>query len=95
MLTLCIDTSFRYLGLALIKDDAIIASYQKDCLKKLSETIFVILDDMFKTNNISPQEIDAICIAGGPGSYTGIRIAMTIAKTLAQVSDIALYTIST
>ena len=95
MLTLCIDTSFRYLGLALIKDDEIIASHQEDCLKKLSESIFVVLDDLFKTSNISPQEIDAICIAKGPGSYTGVRIAMTIAKTLAQVSDIQLYTIST
>ena len=95
MLTLCIDTSFRYLALALIKDDKIIASYQKDCLKKLSESIFVVMDDLFKKNDISPKEIDAICIAKGPGSYTGVRIAMTIAKTLGQVSDIDLYTIST
>ncbi len=95
MLTLCIDTSFRYLGLAIIKDDELIASYQEECAKKLSETIFVILDDLCKKNGIRPKDIDAICIAKGPGSYTGVRVAMTIAKTLAQVSGMTLYTIST
>lgn len=95
MLTLCIDTAYKYLTCALIKDNELIASYCKECFKRQSEEVFDALDDVFKKANIDKKDIDSICISEGPGSYTGVRIAMTIAKTISELFNIDLYTIST
>ncbi len=95
MLTLCIDTAYKNLALALIKDDELLASYNEICFKKQSETVFVALEEMFKNSGVNKRDIDSICIALGPGSYTGVRIAMTIAKVYCSVANIKLYGIST
>lgn len=95
MLTLCIDTAYKYLTCVLIKDDKIIGSYCEECFKKQSEEVFTALDKTFKDANVERKDIDSICISEGPGSYTGVRIAMTIAKTIAELFKIDLYKIST
>ena len=51
-------------------------------LKHSSETLPVI-DNIFKNNNFKPEDIETIYVSAGPGSFTGIRIAVTMAKTLA------------
>lgn len=95
MITLCMDTSHRYLTLAMIKDDQVIASFQKECFKRQSETILEELDALCKKINITNDQIDSVCITKGPGSYTGVRIAMTIAKVFCTQRNIPLYTLST
>lgn len=95
MLTLCIDTAYKYLSCVLIEDDKIIASYSEICFKKQSEQVFIALDDLFKKANKKRRDIDSICISKGPGSYTGTRIAMTIAKVIGETLNIDVYTIST
>lgn len=95
MLTLCIDTAYKYLTVCLIKDDKIIASYSEECFKRQSENVFLALEEVFNQANINKSDIDSICISEGPGSYTGVRIAMTIAKTLYAIESKDLYTIST
>lgn len=95
MLTLCMDTAYKYLSLTLIEDDKIIAAIDEECFKKQSELIFVRLADLFKMANKEPLDIDSVCISEGPGSYTGVRIAMSIAKTICEVAKFDLYTIST
>lgn len=95
MLSLCIDTAYKFLTVVLIKDDEIIGSISKECFKRQSEEVFVVLDELFKSSGIEKSDIDSMCITKGPGSYTGVRIAMTIAKVYCQISEIKLYTIST
>lgn len=95
MLTLCMDTAYKHLSLCLIKDNEIIASIDEECFKKQSEMIFVKLEELFKKANLKPLDIDSVCISEGPGSYTGVRIAMTIAKTICEVAKLDLYKIST
>lgn len=95
MLTLCLDTAYKYLTCALIEDDKIVFSYSEECFKRQSEEIFVVLEDMLQKTNKRLLDIDSICITSGPGSYTGVRIAMTIAKVLASLADLKLYSIST
>ena len=94
MLTLCIDTAYKYLTCVLIKDDEIIASYSKECFKRQSEEVFNALGYVFDEANIDRNAIDSICISEGPGSYTGVRIAMTIAKVIGEVLPVDVYTIS-
>lgn len=95
MVTLCMETSQQFLVVALIQNEKIIAQHSAVCLRKQSEFIFPILLDLCKKNNIIPQQIKEVVITDGPGSYTGVRIAMTIAKMLASQAEIKLYTIST
>lgn len=95
MLTLCIDTAYKYLTCALIEDDEILAGISFPCFKKQSEELFVVLEQVFKQANLKPTDIDSICISEGPGSYTGTRIAMSLAKTIGEVLPCDVYTIST
>ncbi|HCY07119.1 MAG TPA: tRNA (adenosine(37)-N6)-threonylcarbamoyltransferase complex dimerization subunit type 1 TsaB [Erysipelotrichaceae bacterium] len=95
MLTLCMDTSHKYLSICLIKNDEIIASYSEECFKKQSEMIFVILDKLCKENDINPLDIKKVVVSKGPGSYTGVRIAMSVAKVMATLNGVSLYTIDT
>ena len=95
MLTLCIDTAYKYLTCVLIEDERIIASYFEECFKHQSEEVFTALQKVFEQAGKSRSDIDSICITEGPGSYTGVRIAMTIAKTIGEVMPCDVYTIST
>lgn len=95
MLTLCLDTAYKYLTVCLIKDNEIISSYSEECFKKQSENVFIALKEVFEKAPYEIKDIDAICISEGPGSYTGVRIAMTIAKTLCALNNKKLFVIST
>ena len=95
MLTLCIDTAYKYLSCSLIKDDELLSNISVPCFKKQSEELFVKLKQIFNETNIACSDIDSICISEGPGSYTGTRIAMTLAKTIGEMLPCDVYTIST
>lgn len=95
MITLCIDTSYKYLTCALIKDDEVLASDSLPCFKKQSEEVFVYLKTVFAKAMISKKDIDSICVSIGPGSYTGTRIGITIAKTIGEMMNLDVYVIST
>lgn len=94
MITLCMDTSNIYLGLGLFKDDVLIAEKCYPCFKKQSEEIFPELIALLDSNNIKPLDIDEVVITRGPGSYTGIRIAMAIAKVFCKLGNKRLYTVN-
>lgn len=95
MLSLCIDTAYKYLSCALIKDDEILSQVSLSCFKKQSEELFIVLKQVFDEAQLNPKDIDSICISEGPGSYTGTRIAMTLAKTMGVTLPCDVYTIST
>ena len=95
MITLCMDTSHIYLVLALIRDDRIIARVQKESWKRQSEEIFPELIAMCESVSVTPDDIGQVVISEGPGSYTGVRIAMTVAKVFCAMKNIPLYTVST
>lgn len=95
MYSLFVDTAYKYLTVVLLKDEELIASYSEECFKRQSEKLFVVLEELFNTNKINRSSIDEVYITDGPGSYTGVRIAMTLAKVLCEVKGIKLYTIST
>lgn len=95
MLVLGIDTCFYYLTLSLMQDDKQIAKCYVKCHKNQSEIIFTELTKLFNTTNKTTDELDAVVITVGPGSYTGVRIAMSIAKVYCTQANIPLYTIPT
>ena len=95
MIRLCMDSAYKQLVLGLYKDKELLAGISLEAFKKQSETIFVELNRLLKETNLDYKDIDRVIITKGPGSYTGIRIAMTIAKVLCSQMHKELYTIST
>lgn len=95
MISLCMDSAYKQLVLGLYKDKELLAGISLEAFKKQSETIFVELNRLLKETNLDYKDIDCVIITKGPGSYTGIRIAMTIAKVLCSQMHKELYTIST
>lgn len=95
MYTLGIDTSHQFLLLALLKNDRVVCSVQSECFKKQSEFIIPELQKMLEGNGLTVNDISDIVVTVGPGSYTGVRIGMTVAKVLGSLMEKNLYTLST
>lgn len=95
MKTLCLDSAHRYLVVGLYEDDLCICGCCDVCWKRQSETIFPQLIRLMKQVGWDSDDIDEVVITDGPGSYTGVRIAMSIAKVLCTRKHLPLYTIST
>ncbi|MFV0255279.1 MAG: tRNA (adenosine(37)-N6)-threonylcarbamoyltransferase complex dimerization subunit type 1 TsaB [Erysipelotrichaceae bacterium] len=95
MISLAIDTSFNYLVLALIKDDEILDSLFLLCPKQQSEITVQEIAKLLAKNDVKAGDLENIIISKGPGSYTGVRIAMSIAKVYTSQLAIKLYTLST
>ena len=82
MISLCMDSAYKNLILGVYKDKELLAGVSIEAFKKQSETIFVELNRILEEAKLDYADIDRVVITDGPGSYTGIRIAMTIAKVL-------------
>ena len=95
MITLCMDTSHTWLVIGLMKDDTVIGKIQEKCWKKQSEELFPKLIELMDSLQLKPEDIDQVVISKGPGSYTGVRIAMTVAKVFCSMRNLPIYTLST
>ena len=92
---LFIDTSTSYPIVSIIENNNIKAMFNKKIDTDISVSIFSILDTMFKELNITPKDIKKIFIANGPGSFTGTRIGVTIAKVYGYSLNVDLIPVST
>ena len=95
MRTLALDTSTHALVIALIENDRVLAKATLEIPKRQSELTLPEVDRLMKQIGWTPTDLTAIVVTDGPGSYTGLRIAMTIAKVLAVIQPLELYTIGT
>lgn len=91
---LLIDSATATLVVAIVIDEKIVYLYNKEMGKDMSSTIMPVIDEAFKTAGIKPQELNKIFIANGPGSFTGIRVGLTVAKTMAWTLGIPIIPIS-
>lgn len=95
MYSLIIDTSTRYLYLCLVKDDKVIKEILNDSEKNHAPHSVLSIENILKENKINIKDINEVICGIGPGSYTGLRISLTIAKMICSFMDIPLKTIST
>lgn len=87
MKVLGIDTSTRTTAIGLIEDDEVLAEYNLRGLVSHSESVTDMIEEIFKKFEFSLDDIDLIAVGIGPGSFTGLRIGITIAKVLAFSLD--------
>jgi len=83
MKILYLDTSSSFLYCAIVKNDSCIGELKLDLQKDLSSLALSEISNLFVTTSTEPKDIDKILVVNGPGSFTGIRVGLTIAKTYA------------
>lgn len=95
MKILALETSAKAVSAAVSKDGKILASGYQDTGLTHSRTLMPIVEAMLKNAELVPADLDAIAVAVGPGSFTGIRIGVAAAKGLAFAVDKPVIGIST
>lgn len=83
MIWLGIDTANTPLAVAIVKDGQIVAEEVTNIKLNHSGGAMPAIERLFARTKVKPADLDAIAVSEGPGSYTGVRIGVTIAKTLA------------
>ena len=73
MRVLGIESSSLVASVALVTDDILTAEYTVDFKKTHSQTLLPMLDEIVKLLDLDLGTLDAIAVAGGPGSFTGLR----------------------
>lgn len=94
MKILYIDTTTSYLYTGLVVDGKLIADIKEDFGKDLSSCALQKISELLQNNELVPNDIDKIMVVNGPGSFTGIRVGVTIAKTYAYSLNKKVITIS-
>lgn len=84
MRVLGIDTSTMRTSVGIVEDNEIIAEYMLSGSRFHSEALTEMIDEIFQKLDFSINDIDLLAVGIGPGSFTGVRIAVTIQKTFAQ-----------
>lgn len=82
MKIIAIDSSGLVASVAILEDDIILAQYNVNYKKTHSQTLLPMLDELVKMTEFQLEDTDAIAVAKGPGSFTGLRIGSATAKGL-------------
>jgi tRNA threonylcarbamoyladenosine biosynthesis protein TsaB len=91
---LIIDTATDYIFLALAFGSEEIDSIYELGVNNHSVTIIPFLEDMLSKAKIKLRDIDQVIVGIGPGSYTGVRIGVTVAKMIGYLNNVDVYTVS-
>jgi len=89
-----IDTSDKFLSVGLVIDNTIVDEISYEAWQRQSERLIVEIDTLLKRNKVTRSDLSFVCATKGPGSYTGVRIALTVAKVMAFALGIKLYLVS-
>ena len=91
MYQLLLDSSNIFLSVGLAKDGKFFDSVCYEAWQRQSEMMVTEIDNILKRNNLTRNDLDGVVVGIGPGSYTGVRIGVTIGKTIAYALKIKLY----
>lgn len=95
MKILGLDSSGLVASVALVEDDNLLAEYTVNYKKTHSQTLLPMLDEIVRMIELDLQTIDAVAVAGGPGSFTGLRIGSATAKGLGLALEKPLVSVPT
>ena len=95
MKIIAIDTSTSVMGVALLDENKVYGEMITNLKKNHSVRLMPIVDQLFREIGWKPEEIELVAVSKGPGSYTGVRIGVTTAKTFSWAMGKPLVGIST
>ena len=91
MVTLLLDSSDKNLSVGFSQNGKVLDSLTYEAWQKQSEYIVEEIAKMLEKHNWDRKDINGIVVSKGPGSYTGVRIALTVAKTISFAINVPLY----
>lgn len=91
---LAMDTSTHILGVAILKNSQFVGEFTTNLAKNHTIRLMPAIDQLMKEVDMTPDQLDKIVVANGPGSYTGVRIGLTTAKTFAWALNIPIVGVS-
>ncbi|WP_223703366.1 tRNA (adenosine(37)-N6)-threonylcarbamoyltransferase complex dimerization subunit type 1 TsaB [Sutcliffiella deserti] len=91
---LAIDTSTYVLGVAIVEEGKVIGELVTNLQKNHSVRAMPAIEQLLRDCEVQPNELTHIVVGKGPGSYTGVRIGVTLAKTLAWALNLPLAGVS-
>ena len=94
MYCLFISTFDKIITIGLLKNGDVLDKLEKNSSKNHSEFVMPMIKSILDNNNIDTSFLNEIIVVNGPGSFTGVRIGVTIAKTLAYTLNIPIKTIT-
>ncbi len=94
---LCLDTTGKTLMAAIIREGELrqVIAQESTSHRYHSAILIPTIQQMLTNENLKPQDLKAVAVNVGPGSFTGIRTGLTCIRTMAQVLDCPVYTFNT
>jgi tRNA threonylcarbamoyladenosine biosynthesis protein TsaB len=89
-----IDSALQTASVSISKEGIILAQLQNDIQKEHASFIHVAISDLLTDLTLTPNDLDAIAVTIGPGSYTGLRVGLAAAKGLCYALKKPLITLS-
>jgi tRNA threonylcarbamoyladenosine biosynthesis protein TsaB len=94
-MVICLETATNLCSVALCNSDGVISLRESNESKSHASMLTVFIDEIFKETGIMAHDLEAIAVSKGPGSYTGLRIGVSVAKGIAYAVSIPLIGIET
>ena len=92
---LAINTASSKTAIALLQDGGIVAQDSWQSQNDEAEKLMPNIDDLLKNNKTKYEDIKKVLVVKGPGSFTGLRVGVTVANTIAHLVNCELYGIDT
>ncbi len=92
---LTIDTSMEIGSVGLVSDSVVLAAHRFEIKKGTTNTVHSFIEDVFQQSGILPKSINLVAVAIGPGSFTGLRVALAAAKGIAHPLSIPIAGVET
>ena len=93
-MVLYIDTCYKILNVALYENDKVLLSYSEKLENNMTDKTLKYINKLFEESKRDISFLTKVIVVNGPGSFTGIRIGLTIAKTIAFSLNIPIITLS-
>jgi tRNA threonylcarbamoyladenosine biosynthesis protein TsaB len=94
-MVICIETATNLCSVALCNSSGIISLRENTDVKSHASMLTVFIGEVFKEQGIMAKDLEAVAVGKGPGSYTGLRIGVSVAKGIAFAASIPLVGVET
>ena len=95
MIVLGIESATETASCAVLSEEKLLGEYSQNIGRTHSENLMTLIDNLIIDTEISLRDLSGIAITKGPGSYTGLRIGIAIAKSMSQSLNLPILSIST